>query len=287
VADLAVPPGRRVELPGRGTTFVREGGSPDAETTVLLVHGWFASAGLNWSSSFGPLGERFRVLAPDLRGHGRGIRSRRRFSLEDCADDLDALVEVLDCGPVIVVGYSMGGPVAQLLWRRHPEVVAGLVLCSTTRVFLEGRGRQRYLVGTSMNYWAGLVRASRVTGRLYNPLGLRAFPMRGGPPASRRQWAAAELRRHDVRQLLEAGGAACRFDSRGWIGDVDVPTAVVVTTADRAIPADAQCQLAGAIPGATIHEVHDDHLACTREGYAPVLVRACTEVAARAGSISR
>ena len=78
------------------------------------------------------------MVAPDLRGHGRGIRSRRPFRLEDCADDLAALVEQLGCGPVVVVGYSMGGLVAQLLWRRHPDLVAGLVLCSTARVFLPG-----------------------------------------------------------------------------------------------------------------------------------------------------
>ena len=109
---LTVPLGRRVDLPGRGTTFVREAGSPSAPFTVLLVHGWLASAGLNWAASFEPLGEHFRVVAADLRGHGRGIRTRRRFRLEDCADDLGALVDELGCGPVIVVGYSMGGLVS-------------------------------------------------------------------------------------------------------------------------------------------------------------------------------
>ena len=189
--------------------------SPDAATTVLLVHGWFASAGLNWAPSFDPLGEHFRVVAPDLRGHGRGIRSRQPFRLEDCADDLAALVEQLGCGPVVVVGYSMGGPVAQLLWHRRPDLVAGLVLCSTTRGFLPGRARQRYVFGTTMNYGAGTIRLSRMASRFYNPLGLRPVnPLPRRRPETMRRWAAAELRRHDMRQVLEAGHATCRFDSR-------------------------------------------------------------------------
>ena len=56
----------------------------------LLLHGWIASGGLNWFNAFGPLSERYYVVAPDLRGHGRGLRSRRRFRLADCADDVAA-----------------------------------------------------------------------------------------------------------------------------------------------------------------------------------------------------
>ena len=68
VKGLDMPLGRRVRLDGRGTTFVREiaGPSPDAPTVVLL-HGWFASGGLNWFNCFAPLSEHFNIVAPDLR----------------------------------------------------------------------------------------------------------------------------------------------------------------------------------------------------------------------------
>jgi len=279
---LSVPLGRRVYLPGRGTTFVRQAGSPSAPRTVLLIHGWMASAGLNWAPTFEPLGEHFRVVAPDLRGHGRGIRSRRRFQLEDCADDLGALVDTLGCGPVTVVGYSMGGVVSQLLWRRRPDVVAGLVLCSTTRRFVPGR-RERYIFGTTMNYGAGTIRVGRMATRFYAPFGLPTpTRLRRGRPSSMRMWMAAELRRHDLRQVLEAAHATCQFDSRRWVGEVDVPTAVVVTTKDRAIPPDAQLDLARSIPGARVFEFAGDHTACGQAEYQPVLLRACQEVAHRA-----
>src|SRR6478752_4994042 len=100
----AVPFGRRVELAGRGTTFVREVAGPRDAPTLLLLHGYMASAGLNWFRAFDTLGQDFRVVAPDARGHARGLRSRRHMRLADCADDMAALIDELDTGPVIAFG---------------------------------------------------------------------------------------------------------------------------------------------------------------------------------------
>src|SRR5204863_4007150 len=139
-----VPPGKYVELPGRGTTFARDIPGPPGAATVVLLHGWTATADLNWQPSYEPLSHHFRVVALDHRGHGRGIRSRRPFRLEDCADDAAAVAEALDIDRLIAVGYSMGGPIAQLLWRRHRPLVSGLVLCATSRNF-RGHPRERLM----------------------------------------------------------------------------------------------------------------------------------------------
>ena len=61
---------------------------------------------------------------------------------------------------------------------------------------------------------------------------------------------------------------------------MDVPTAVVVTTQDRALGARPQLELA--IPGAVIHRIEDGHVACAREEFAAPLVGACLDVARRA-----
>ena len=90
-----LPPGRPVDLPGRGTTFVREQAGPPGAPTLLLLHGWTATGDLNWCTAFPALGRRWRVISIDHRGHGRGIRDGRAFSLEDCADDAAALLAVL------------------------------------------------------------------------------------------------------------------------------------------------------------------------------------------------
>ncbi|MCE2559307.1 MAG: alpha/beta fold hydrolase [Acidobacteria bacterium] len=104
---------------------------PPGAPVLLLMHGLAATALLNWATSFTTLGRGFRVIALDHRGHGRGIRRIGAFKLEDCADDAAALADHLGVERVIPVGYSMGGAVAQLFWRRHPARTAGLVLCAT------------------------------------------------------------------------------------------------------------------------------------------------------------
>src|SRR5215813_8462053 len=134
VAGMAVTAGTRlVELPGRGVTRVWECPGPPGAETLMLIHGVTFTAELNWGQVFAPLSRHFRVVAIDLRGHGDGISAGSRFRLEDCADDIAALAGALGLGRFTAVGYSMGGMVAQLLYRRHPSLLSGLVLCATAR----------------------------------------------------------------------------------------------------------------------------------------------------------
>jgi pimeloyl-ACP methyl ester carboxylesterase len=280
-AGPGLPLGRRIELPGRGTTFVREVSGPPGAPTVVLLHGLVASGGLNWFQAFGPLGRHFRVVAPDLRGHGRGVRSNRRFRLADCADDVAALIRELGTGPVIAVGYSMGGPVAQLLWKRHPDLVAGLVFCATSDRFVSG-ARERLVFVSAMSAAAGSTRVGQALTRIpLRMVAARVPPAVRARPDSLRDWASAEMRRHDWRMVAEAAHAVGTFDSRRWIGDIDVPTAVLVTTEDRAVPPRDQMRLLVRIPHATLHRVDDGHTVCARPRFAPPLVDACLDVARR------
>lgn len=275
--------GERITLPGRGSTFVRHVEGPPGAPTVLLLHGWLASGGLNWFNAFGPLAERYHVVAPDLRGHARGLRSRRRFRLADCADDLAATLEELDTGPVIVVGYSMGGPVAQLLWKRHPQLVSGLVFCATSYRCVVGQ-RERLFFTTMMASAAGTTRLGRAVGAMsWLPLGQleRLLPARGTRPSTLRLWAAGEMRRHDTRAVLEAGQALGAYNARRWVGGIDVPTTVLLTTQDRAISPAEQLRLATAIPGAEVLRVDDGHLVCAHPGFGPLVRDAVDSVAAR------
>jgi 3-oxoadipate enol-lactonase len=281
VAGPPLPLGRRIELDGRGTTFARIVPGPHDAPTVLLVHGWLASGGLNWFQAFDDLRGRYQVVAPDLRGHGRGIRSRRRFSLAACADDLAALLDELDCGPAIVVGYSMGGPVAQLLWRRHPDAVAGLVFAATSSAFVPGM-RERFIFTTAMAAAAGGTRVGQQLTRLpVRTLRERIPTDAPGRPSTMSRWAAAEMRRHNPRTILEAGQAVGNYNARKWVGTIDVPTACVITTRDRAIRPPEQGRLAFAIRDATIHRIEDGHTVCARPGFGVPIAAAVDDVAAR------
>lgn len=280
-----LPPGRRLKLPGRGTTFIREMEGPPGAPTIVLLHGLGVSADLNWFRCYDALGRRYRVVAMDHRGHGRGIRSSRPFRLADCADDVAAVADELGIDQFIPVGYSMGGPITQLVWRRHSDRVAGLVLCATSRNFTPRRASDRLLLTSLL----GMSAAARVT-----PPQIRSQVMsrvlRGrlqSTPLGR--WASREVQRGDQAAILQAAWAVGSFDSRRWITDVDVPTGVVVTVHDQLVPAWRQIKMADAIPGATVHRVMADHGACVlaAQVFIPGLLEALTSVSQRLPSSAR
>lgn len=273
-----LPPGRHVELPGRGRTFVRELPGPGGAPTLLLLHGWTASADLNWFGCYEALAGRYRVVAIDHRGHGRGIRSRKPFRITDCADDAAALLDVLGIGSAVAVGYSMGGPVAQLLWRRHRRLVDGLVLCATSRTFASlPRERARFVALGAAALGARAMPRSVTAAAVAKVFDARSTT---GPAEG---WFAEELKRNDWTAILEAGRSLGRFDSRSWIGEVDVPTAVVTVMGDSMVAPRRQLALARSIPGATVHPVQGEHTVCATNPrrFVPVLLDACASVADR------
>jgi len=250
----ALPPGRVMNLPGRGEVFVRDSGGTSGSPAVLLLHGWTVSADLNFFAAYAGLAESYRVIALDLRGHGRGMRSIEPFSLEDCADDAAVLLEQLEAGRVIVVGYSMGGPVGLLLARRHREQVAAVVMQATAlewRRAVRERAVWRLLpvLDLSLRFGAGAGFAERV---------LRQA-VKGDPEiADYRPWLAAEFRRATARDLVAAGRALSRYDARPWADQLDVPAAMLVTTRDRLVRPAKQRELAKALRAAVL-EIDADH----------------------------
>ncbi|MES5818144.1 alpha/beta hydrolase [Streptomyces sp. RG80] len=99
---------------------------PVTAPPLLLVHGW-GGDGREWSPHAEALADRFRLVVPDLRGHGRSEVPESGNTPVEMADDLAALVESLATGPVVAVGHSMGGQVVNLLAVRHPPLVRSVV----------------------------------------------------------------------------------------------------------------------------------------------------------------
>jgi pimeloyl-ACP methyl ester carboxylesterase len=288
VSAESVPPGRFVNLPGRGTTFVVDVAGPRGAPTLLLLHGLAVTGYLNWFPAFAPLSADFRVVAMDMRGHGRGIGLRRRFRLADCADDAAVLADVLELDRVVPVGYSLGGPVAQLLWKRHPDRVAGMVLCATSRNF-GGTPQERWFYQTLVGAVFALRAARSLPGPLHRvPVDHAALGWMEPVDIRLSQWARDEMRLASPEAVLQAMHAMGRFSSHTWVRDIDVPTGVVITTQDRFIAADRQLKLARAIRGATIHPTHAGHTACVvgSKRFVPSLVEACHSVADRLGAPS-
>lgn len=279
----SLPSAQLVRLPRRGRTWVYDTGArpgTEARPPILLLHGWTATAALNFHTCFPALSERYRVVALDHRGHGRGIRSLAPFRLEDCADDAAALVAQLGLGPCTVVGYSMGGPIAQLMWRRHPEAVGALVLCATAAHFPGARFDGAFGLAS-----AGVAAALALVPPFVRRAGMEYAAGQWRASRGVAAWAADEWGRHEPAALIQAGIALARFDSNPWLGEIDVPTAVLITERDVTVPPSLQKSLARRIPEVRIFPVDGDHRVVGEDParFVPVLLAACDAVT-RVGS---
>ncbi|MGH3898402.1 MAG: alpha/beta fold hydrolase [Pseudonocardiaceae bacterium] len=273
---------RVVELPGRGRTVVWDCPGPPGAPTLVLLHGVTLTAELNWSAVFPVLGRHFRVVAFDQRGHGRGLGCAGGYRLEQCADDVAALAGALGIERLIAVGYSMGGLIAQLCWRRHPRLTSGLVLCATARS----------IAGVPWARWATLMMpalmmpaVAAAAGSMPGMDGLRADVIGAhlldqNGDRTDRAWALDQMRRTSLLTALSAVSAVYAFSSHEWIGKVDVPTAVVITRHDRVVSAAQQRRLAAAVPGVLSYGIDSDHgVFLTAPGrFTATLLAACQAV---------
>lgn len=267
-----MPPARTPVVPGRGEMFLRDTGGEGP--AVMLLHGWMASADLNWCGAYGDLVEAgYRVVAIDHRGHGRGLRPLGRFRLADCAADAAAVLRQLELAPALVVGYSMGGAIAQLLARDHPDAVSGLVLSGTAQHWQDPQTRRAWKAMGAMGLWLSL--APRASWRI-------GFRRVGIPENKRTAWLRSEMMRHSASDLAEAGRELGRFDSRPWLGGIAAPTAVVLTTRDDAVPPHKQRELADAC-AAQVFEVPIRHLEIVTRAaeYNPALLAALASLQSR------
>ena len=118
---------QRCESPRRGARY----GDP-----LLLLHG-FTGSGADWVHVFDldTLARRFRLIVPDLRGHGRSNNPAPTFTHRQCAFDVAALLDQLGVAQVRAIGMSLGGNTLLHLATRQPSRVSSMVLVSATMYY--------------------------------------------------------------------------------------------------------------------------------------------------------
>jgi pimeloyl-ACP methyl ester carboxylesterase len=96
---------------------------------LVLLHGGFLDHGM-WDFQIPEFASRYRVIAPDARGHGRSANATAPYRL---TDDVAALLRRLNTGPAVLAGVSMGGSTAIDTALEHPDLVSAVVVvCSGT-----------------------------------------------------------------------------------------------------------------------------------------------------------
>jgi pimeloyl-ACP methyl ester carboxylesterase len=129
---------------GPFTTFYAEAGDQEAPAVVLL-HG-FTSDNRMWLPVAGALSEDYRVIAPDLRGHGGSTAPEDldSYTMEAYADDIARLLDTLEIDVCALVGCSFGGMVALQFATAYPERLAGLVLSDSSAAYDHPEYDDRY-----------------------------------------------------------------------------------------------------------------------------------------------
>ncbi|HWL71813.1 MAG TPA: alpha/beta hydrolase [Geminicoccus sp.] len=117
-----------------GELKVRE--SAGTGTPVLMIHGNSSSGVVFRNQLLGPIGQRWRLIAPDLPGHGQSadaLDPERTYSMEGYADAMAELLRLMGIGRVIVFGWSLGGHIGLEMIARVPGMI-GLMITGTPPV---------------------------------------------------------------------------------------------------------------------------------------------------------
>lgn len=222
--------------------------SPDSGSTVLLLHG-LGSCGEDWPLQLAALAPTYRVLTPDLPGHGRSTPPPGRPTVQEYARSMIDLLDGVGDRSAHFIGLSLGGAVALQCALDFPDRVRSLVLVNSfarlrSGAVGAGRGLLRLLlVLLAPMRWVGDWVAAGL------------FP--GAEQAALREAAAARLASNPRRAYRAALYAAARFDVRPRLWEVSCPTLIVAGDRDRTVPLTAKHELTKGIPGARLAVVPD------------------------------
>lgn len=204
---------------------------PAEAPVVTMSHSLATHAGM-WDPTAPALAGRFRVLRYDTRGHGGTEAPPGAYSLDVLADDALALLGALGIQRTHWVGLSMGGMIGQMIALKAPGVLRSLSLCDTTsRVPPEARGT-----------WAERIAVAEGQGMepLVEPTIARWFT----PDFVRTRPEVVDPVRAMIRETPPRGYVGCcqaiaRLDLTDRLGEVGIPTLVLVGAEDQGTPVSA------------------------------------------------
>lgn len=221
----------RVSLDGREIGYGDTGGSGEA---VLLLHAFPLNSKM-WEPQVTSLGDRFRLLTPDLPGFGDSSApdDRTGYSMDRWADDAAAVLADAGVTAATVLGLSMGGYVTFSLWRRNRDLVKALVLADTRSEADPPEGKEKR---------SGQQKTVEAEGTA--PL-VEALPgaLLGDTTRSSRPEVVERAKEIMGQNTPEAFIGALeamknRIDSTGDLAGVDVPTLILVGEEDTLTPPD-------------------------------------------------
>jgi pimeloyl-ACP methyl ester carboxylesterase len=220
-------------------------------SVVVLLHGFPLSRAM-WAPQVTGIGSIFRIIAPDLRGHGDSPAPEGVYTMDEMADDVIEVLNTLHLDvPVVVGGLSMGGYVALSMAARYPQRIRALMLMDTRAGAdsPDAAQKREELAQTVIAAGDPGPVVESMLPRLFTRTTLVEHPERVAP-------MRAVIEKNSVRGIAGAlRGMAIRPDRRGDLGAIRVPTLVLVGEEDVITPPEEAQTLADAIPQARLEVI--------------------------------
>jgi pimeloyl-ACP methyl ester carboxylesterase len=214
-------------------------------TPVVLLHG-FPLSGTIWQSQLQALSDQFRVIAPDLRGHGQSPAPPGVYEMETLARDVLALLDALGVKRAVILGHSMGGYVTLAAAKLAPERFLALGLVSSQAAADSEEGRQgRFKLAGQVAAAGSSAVAEAMLPRLFTP-GLAA----GNPVVEEVHQIILSTPRAGIIGSLN--GMAMRPNTERLLSGMTVPVLLLAGARDQIISAEKSQALAALVPKSTL-----------------------------------
>jgi 3-oxoadipate enol-lactonase len=235
-------------------------------TPIVLLHGFPLNSTI-WTQQRQELASNYRVITPDLRGHGHSPFPAGVYDMDLLARDVLALLDSLDIARAVIMGHSLGGYVTLAAWRLAPErfLALGLIdshAAADTEVGRNGRLQLAEKVAAKGSQAA----ADALLPKLFAP-GLAA----GNPTWEQVRSMILKTPRPGIIGSLK--GMAVRPDSSAMLNTIEVPAIVVVGDKEQIITPDKTEALLAAIPNSALKVIPD-------AGHVPMLEQPAAMTAA-------
>ena len=234
---------------------------------IVWLHGWGVS-GSFFKLQFDALGDRFRLIAPDLRGHGQSSAFGATNVFADLADDIRAIIEHEDLDSPIVVGWSLGAMVAWDLLTRNADLpVAGLVsIDMVPRMLNTADWHHGLRSGTDHRVFSHSINAMREDWDAFTGVFLPRIFAKGRADSFRalQSELREESRNNDSESMARLWIQLVELDYRARLPTIHVPTLVTYGEKSQLYRSEASLWVGSQIKGAQIFGFADS-------GHAPHL----------------